>query len=209
MKPTTSMDEYARFARLYDAVLGPPLKPLYRAMVHRLRGRGCASLADLCCGTGLFAGMAHRAGLDVVGVDISSEMLAVARDKYPAIPFMEEDATATSLPDSCVDAVTVSFGLHEKPPETARSIFREALRLVHPGGVMLVADYRLPQNGPSSLAQGTIYLLERLAGRRHHACFRRYMVNGGGAGFLDGEGVEYELAQTFFSGWAGLFLIPR
>lgn len=202
------MDEYARFANIYDPLIGPPLRPMHRAMVRELKQRGCDSVIDLCCGTGLFLGMADEAGHAVTGVDLSPDMLAVARKKYPAIDLREADAAATPFPDHAFDAATVSFGLHEKPAETARAIFREALRLTRPGGVVLVADYRLPSDGPR-LAGWGIRLVERLAGRDHFIHFTAYMAGGGSEGFFKTEGVPFELVRRSMSGWAGLFAIPR
>ena len=202
------MDEYARFARLYDPVVGPPLRSLHRAMVREMQRRGLGSVIDLCCGTGLFLGMAASAGLDASGVDLSPGMLAVARDKYPAAHLLEGDASATPHPSRNFDAATISFGLHEKPDLTARAIFREALRLTRPGGVVLVADYRRPESG-ALLTGWSIRLVERLAGRDHFACFKAYMAGGGSEGFLASEGVPFELVRTAMSGWAGLFAVSR
>lgn len=202
------MDEYARFARLYDPIVGPPLRPLHRAMVRELKRRGCGSVIDLCCGTGLFLGMAAESGLAAFGMDLSPDMLAVAREKYPSLNLIEGDATATPHPDNHFDAATISFGLHEKPDEIARAIFREALRLTRPGGVVLVADYRRPESG-GLLSGWGIRLVERLAGRDHFTSFKAYMAQGGSEGFLKSEGVAFELVRTSMSGWAGLFAIPK
>lgn len=202
------MDEYARFARLYDPIVGPPLRPLHRAMVRELKRRGCGSVIDLCCGTGLFLGMAAESGLTAFGMDLSPDMLTVAREKYPSLNLIEGDASATPHPDKHFDAATISFGLHEKPDEIARAIFRETLRLVRPGGVVLVADYRRPDSG-AFLSGWGIRLVEWLAGRDHFTSFKAYMAQGGSEGFLKSEGVAFELVRTSMSGWAGLFTIPK
>jgi ubiquinone/menaquinone biosynthesis C-methylase UbiE len=178
-------------------------------MVRELKQHSCSSVVDLCCGTGLFAGMAQEAGLVPSGVDISSHMLEVGREKYPDIHFVEADATATDFVGSSFDAVTVSFGLHEKPEAVARGIFREALRLTRPGGVILVADYRLPDEGVSPFTKWIIRLVERVAGREHYRCFKAYMTRGGTQGFLEREGVVFDLVRTSMSGWSGLFAITR
>jgi len=203
------MKEYARFARLYDPVIGPSLRSLHSAMVLDLKQHGCSTVVDLCCGTGLFVGMAHGAGLVPSGVDISSHMLEVGREKHPDIHFVEADATTTDLVEGSFDAATVSFGLHEKPEAVARGIFREALRLTRPGGVILVADYRLPDEDVSPFTKWIIRLVERVAGREHHRCFKAYMSGGGTQGFLEREGVASDLIRTSMSGWSGLFSIIR
>jgi len=178
-------------------------------MVLDLKQHGCSTVVDLCCGTGLFVGMAHGAGLVPSGVDISSHMLEVGREKHPDIHFVEADATTTDLVEGSFDAATVSFGLHEKPEAVARGIFREALRLTRPGGVILVADYRLPDEDVSPFTKWIIRLVERVAGREHHRCFKAYMSGGGTQGFLEREGVASDLIRTSMSGWSGLFSIIR
>jgi len=201
------MDEYARFARFYDPVVGPPLRSLHQAMVRELRIRECGSVIDLCCGTGLFLSLAHRIGLKATGVDLSPDMLAVARAKHPDIHLVEKDASAVPLPDDSFDSATISFGLHEKPLPTAQAILHEAMRLVRSGGVVLIADYRLPEPNASTVTGWAIRLVERLAGRNHYDCFKAYMAGGGSAGFLRDAGVDFELKRIALSGWAGLFVV--
>ena len=200
------MDEYQRFAVLYDPLLAPALRPVYREATGLLKQYGCVSMADLCCGTGMLAGMAARTGMAALGVDLSPAMLHVAARKQPA-RFIRADAAALPLNDDSLDGAALSFSLHEKPWDTARAILFEARRIVRPGGVIVVADYRMePGNGWWSGRM--IATVERMAGRAHHGHFRRYMDRGGTEGFLSAAGLTGRCEQTFFSGWAGVYAIP-
>ncbi|MEE3400182.1 MAG: class I SAM-dependent methyltransferase, partial [Eubacterium sp.] len=58
-----------------------------------------ASIAELGCGTGTMTGLLVEEGLDVMGLDISSDMLAEARKKYPDISFLEADMRDFKLPE--------------------------------------------------------------------------------------------------------------
>jgi ubiquinone/menaquinone biosynthesis C-methylase UbiE len=197
------MDEYSRIAPLYDGVVGPFLKPVHEAMLDSLHAAGCGSVVDLCCGTGLLTGLAAQAGLRAVGVDISAAMLARARARRPRATFFLGDATATGLDDGSFAGCVVSFALHEKPAPTGQSILAEARRLVGPGGLILVADYRPASGAP--LTGLAIRLVERLAGREHSACFRAFMKAGGSEPFLRRAGLSPRPVAFFMGGWAGLY----
>jgi ubiquinone/menaquinone biosynthesis C-methylase UbiE len=195
------MDEYGRIASLYDPLVGRPLRPIHRAMAERLAG----TVLDLCCGTGLLAGQAMERGLAVTGVDLSPHMLAVARAKRPGAEYILADAAALPLPDNGFDGATISFALHEKPLDTARAILSEARRVVRPGGAVLVADYLPSGEGQSWFTGRAIRLVERLAGRNHHARFLEYMAAGGAVPLLNSAGLSARLTRTFMDGWVGLY----
>ncbi|MEZ7198267.1 class I SAM-dependent methyltransferase [Pseudodesulfovibrio karagichevae] len=198
------MDEYGRIASLYDPLVGRPLRPIHRAMAERLAGTA-GTVLDLCCGTGLLAGQALESGLAVTGVDLSPHMLAVARAKRPGAEYLLADASALPLPDDSFDGAAISFALHEKPFDTARAILNEARRVVRPGGPVLVADY-LPSGPNQSWFTGrAIRLVERLAGRDHHARFLEYMASGGAVPLLVSAGLSAQLERTFMDGWVGLY----
>ena len=198
------MDEYGRIARLYDPLVGPPLRPVHGAMAELLAETG-GPVLDLCCGTGLLAGRIAALGLAVTGVDLSPHMLAVARARRPGPEYLLADASALPLPDNHFAAASISFALHEKPLETARAILNEARRLIRPGGRVLVADYLPPSPGQSRFTGAAIRLVERLAGRGHHAHFSDYMACGGAIPLLEAAGLSARLTRTFMSGWVGLY----
>lgn len=200
------MDEYSRFAFLYDPLISPGLRPLHREILNVLGRSGCSTVIDLCCGTGVLAGMAVSAGMKATGVDLSPAMLARAVRKQPAT-FIEGDATTLTMEDDSFDGAAISFALHEKPLELARGIVAEARRVVRPGGVIVIADYRLPEPGTGWLTGRMIAMIERMAGKEHHAHFSEYMELGGTDGFLPTAGLAGECTRVFLGGWAGVYRI--
>ncbi|WP_296848541.1 class I SAM-dependent methyltransferase [uncultured Methanobrevibacter sp.] len=60
---------------------------------------------DFCCGTGTLCGFFKDNGIETKGVDISGEMLNIARNKYPDIEFGEQDI-ARYLDDETYDFIT-------------------------------------------------------------------------------------------------------
>lgn len=203
------MDEYARFAFLYDFIVRAPLRPVHTAMAETVCSHNGLTVADLCCGTGLFVGLARKAGLIPSGVDISAEMLAIARHKYSSVDFLEADATQTPYESCSFDAATMSFALHEKPAPVALGILEEAMRITRPGGVVVVGDYRLPTEANSRFPGVGIGLVEWLAGREHYACFKAYMDAGGTKAFLERAGLSARLVKTHMYGWAGVYTVER
>jgi SAM-dependent methyltransferase len=132
-----------RLASIYDA-LDPDRSDLdvYAAMAAEF---GARSVLDVGCGTGTFACLLARRGLDVVGVDPAAASLAVARSKPGAAAVRWLLGDATSLPPVQVDLVTMTgnvaqvFATDDDWSATLRGV-RTALR---PGG-RLVFETRDP-----------------------------------------------------------------
>jgi SAM-dependent methyltransferase len=89
-------------------------------------------LLDVASGPGYVAAAAAERGASVVGVDFSSEMVALSSRRYPGLEFVEGDAEALAFPDRSFDAVAINFGvLHLARPDAALA---EARRVLTPGG---------------------------------------------------------------------------
>jgi demethylmenaquinone methyltransferase/2-methoxy-6-polyprenyl-1,4-benzoquinol methylase len=112
---------------------------------------------DLCCGTGdLALHLARLAGgnAEVVGVDFSPEMLAVARNKASRSPatgnlsFIEGDASALEFSDEMFGAVGIAYGFRNltwRNPLKDRAL-AEVLRILQPGGVFVIVETSQPQS---------------------------------------------------------------
>lgn len=200
------MDEYRRAAGIYDALVGPFLKPVHTAIVSSLSSAGSQTVVDLCCGTGLLAGMIGDTGKNVVGVDISPAMLSVGRKHHPGVTFIDGDASSLPFSESKFDAATISFGLHEKSESIAMAILSEARRVVAPEGLILVADYRLPPAAKPKWVAAAITLVERMAGRDHFDHFTQYMHAGGTEMFLQRAGLTCSAVNIHMYGWAGVYV---
>jgi ubiquinone/menaquinone biosynthesis C-methylase UbiE len=80
----------------------------------------------------------------VTGIDPSSGMLAIARERIPEnhhqrISFVEGDAERIPLPDASVDVITSAFALQLVPDRTAA--LREMRRVLRPGGVLAMVTW--------------------------------------------------------------------
>lgn len=133
---------YDAVARAYDDALGAELdgKPLDRALLDELvRLAGAGTIGDVGCGPGHVTGFLGARHRDVVGIDLSPGMIAVARERVPQVAF--QVASMLQLPAAnraWSGAVALYSIIHLSTAERADAC-RELARVVRPGGWLLVA----------------------------------------------------------------------
>lgn len=89
--------------------------------------------------------LAPDARLDVV--DILPVQLDNLKKKLPADPrvtLMHGDAGSLASEDAAYDQVLLFFLLHEMPKSVRRATLSEALRVLKPGGKLVIVDYGRP-----------------------------------------------------------------
>jgi len=119
---------------------------------------------DVGCGTGTLAlVLAGRAGPQgaVSGVDAAPEMIAAAqrkaRGKEVAPTFQVAPAQALPFADGSFDAVVTSLMLHHLPESDRVDAVREMLRVLRPGGRLLVAEFQAPQGRAGKRVTGHLF----------------------------------------------------
>jgi demethylmenaquinone methyltransferase/2-methoxy-6-polyprenyl-1,4-benzoquinol methylase len=149
---------FDRIAGVYDVMntaMTAGLHHRWRARAADLARVGPGSRAlDVATGTGDMAlELARRVAPDgeVVGSDFSPEMLARARAKAGASRARFELGDALALPyaDDSFDAATVAFGVRNFS-ELDRGL-AELVRVVRPGGRVVVLEITTPTRAPLSL----------------------------------------------------------
>ena len=120
------------------------------ALSHRLESN--AEILDLCCGSGEAAAPWIDAGYAVTGLDVSPRALDLATQRHPLMQQVEGLAEEPPLKDQSFDAIQLSVALHEFPRAEREQVLTSALRLLKPGGWLVVVDLhpadplmRLPQ----------------------------------------------------------------
>lgn len=134
---------YDRIAPGYDEAWTAHMRDLSLDLLDRLGDVRGAQAIDLCCGTGFVTGaLAARTGREVVGVDASPGMLAVARARHPGCRFDEADAVEwlRARPPASADLVVSAWALGYTRPW---ALLRAARRVLRPGGRVAVLDNSL------------------------------------------------------------------
>lgn len=100
---------------------------------------GGGRVADIGCGPGRVTEHLHSLGLDVFGVDLSPEMLAVARKWYPHLDFQLGAMPGLSIEDEALAGIVAWYSIIHTPPERHPEIFTDFHRMLGPGGHLLLA----------------------------------------------------------------------
>ena len=149
-----------RYRWIYDTVTA--ISSLSVGGVEQLRSLGLEALQsklepgtpvlDLCCGSGEAAAPWLAAGFSVTGLDLSPLALALAARRHPSLKRVEGLAEEPPLQDDSFCAIQLSVALHEFPRRERELVLRQSLRLLKPGGWLVIVDLhpagpwlRLPQ----------------------------------------------------------------
>lgn len=136
---------YGIFSEFYDALTAnvsyDTVAQVLSSLLTRY-GKGRGLLLDLACGTGSVSVRLAEKGYEVIGVDLSPEMLSEAQNKaYSAgqnILFLCQDMTALDLYGTVDAAVCTLDGLCHLPNEESVSAALGKVSLfMNPGGVFL------------------------------------------------------------------------
>ncbi|MEP4486098.1 MAG: bifunctional demethylmenaquinone methyltransferase/2-methoxy-6-polyprenyl-1,4-benzoquinol methylase UbiE [Halioglobus sp.] len=152
----------ARYDLMNDLMSGG-IHRIWKRFTIELSGvRQGDSVLDIAGGTGdLAAKFARIVGGDgrVVLADINESMLQVGRDKLldtgqiSNIEFVQADAQYLPFPENSFDCITIAFGLRNVTDKD--KALRSMLRVLKPGGRLLVLEFSKPQNELLSRAYDT------------------------------------------------------
>lgn len=127
---------------------------------------------DVACGTGDLTLDLLRCGHHVTGVDLSEQMLALAKGKAPSATYLVADAEALPFADASFDAVTCAFGIRNFVH--LEKGLGEMLRVLKPGGRLVILELATPDSPLlrpfyDLYARRVIPLLGRLLARNRQA----------------------------------------
>ncbi len=134
----------------------------------------------------------------IVGLDPSPGMLDVASAKVAGaarIQLVLGDALALPFPDAVFDVVTIAFGLRNLP-DYERGV-REMVRVLRPGGRLVVLEFLPPRGASRVLFQAYIGTVLPVIGRAISGSPEayRYLASSIG-GFIEAEGVRSLLSSA-------------
>lgn len=107
--------------------------------VALLRGGSRPRVLDGGCGTGRMSRRLAEQGCEVVGVDVSAGMLAMARRDGPGNPVHRAGLTALPFAEASFDGVLLWYSLIHVPDRELPLALGEAARVLRPGGLVLTA----------------------------------------------------------------------
>ena len=137
-----------RYRWIYDTVTA--VSSLSVGGVTRLRSLGVealqphlpkgAAVLDLCCGSGEAAAPWLAQGFEVTGLDVSPLALSLAAQRHPDLTRVEGLAEDPPLADASFDAIQLSVALHEFSRPEREQVLQACLRLLRPGGWLVLVD---------------------------------------------------------------------
>jgi SAM-dependent methyltransferase len=97
-------------------------------------------VVDLGCGSGLSSEVLHQAGYQVMGIDISEAMIAIAKTRVPNAEFWVESLFTAEIP-SCAAVISIGECLNylfdRNSDAILDSLFRRIYRALPTGGVFI------------------------------------------------------------------------
>lgn len=156
---------YDLVAERYAEEVGEELpgKPIDRALyaafaelVRELCGAG-RPVGDVGCGPGHVSRHLAGLGLGVHGVDVSPEMVRVARRRHPHLRFDEGTFARLPVADGGWAGVVAAYSIIHLDPAGRRAAFAELARTVIAGGWLLAAFHTSREDRPA----GTTLRLDR------------------------------------------------
>ncbi|GAA4723884.1 class I SAM-dependent methyltransferase [Pedococcus ginsenosidimutans] len=137
------------FASEYDdypdhGLLDPDMRAAWKDLLRTWLPATPSRLADLACGTGTLSVLAAELGHEVTGVDLSEQMVALARAKSApfgrAVEVLHGDAGQPPLEPGSVDVVLARHVLWTLPDPLAA--LRRWVGLLRPGGRLVLVEGR-------------------------------------------------------------------
>jgi phosphatidylethanolamine/phosphatidyl-N-methylethanolamine N-methyltransferase len=173
---------YRRQAPLYDGVFGVLLGPGRRATVRLANSLPGRRLLEVGVGTGLSLPR-YRNDLSITGIDISPDMLKIARRRAEmrglrnVERLAEMDAEDMDFPDRSFDIVVAMY-VASVVPHPDR-LLMEMQRVCRPGGIVLVVNHFAATTGLRAWVERSLAPLSTKLGWRPDFAFDPFLHNSG------------------------------
>lgn len=129
---------YAEFAR-DPANTAAPARGILRSFAELVLAHGGgAGVLDAGCGPGHLTATLADLGVAARGIDLSPVAIRLAREARPDLVFEVGSFFALGFEDDRFDGVLAHFSLIHTPPADLPAALAELVRVLRPGGVLLV-----------------------------------------------------------------------
>ncbi len=116
----------------------PYLRASLSLFAELVDAAGGGLVADVGCGPGYVTHHLHQLGVEVVGIDLSPEMVAVARRDYPDLRFEVGTMTDLDLADDSLTGMLAFWSVIHVPDRALPTVFAQFRRVLRPGCPLLV-----------------------------------------------------------------------
>jgi SAM-dependent methyltransferase len=114
-------------------------RALLAAFVEMVHDHSGGPVADLGCGPGRVAAFLASGGIEVVGIDVSREMLIVASTAHSGLPLAQATLAALPFRDGSLRAAVSWYSIIHTPPELLDRVWAELGRVIAKTGHLLIA----------------------------------------------------------------------
>lgn len=182
---TDTRNLYDEWSATYDSVVNPTRDLEKRACESLLGWMSFGRILELGGGTGKNTGWLAERSREVVSVDLSPEMQAIAREKVTAtnVEFRIGDVTAAWKFGNVFDLITCSLILEHV--EDLVHVFREAARVLVPGGRFYICELH-----PFKQYSGSKARFEGEGGDKTLECFTHHVSDYTNAALISGFVIE-------------------
>jgi ubiquinone/menaquinone biosynthesis C-methylase UbiE len=186
----------------YSTIVDPVLKDVRTCVVELSGIKAGDRVLDVGCGTGDQVFHYEQKGATATGVDRNPNMIELAernkkRQGFNSI-FRKASAIELPFPDGYFDCASISLALHEMDRDERNRAVSEMKRVVKKNGILMFIDFQVPL--PKNSIGYFIRVIEFIAGRDNHKCFRDYLAQGGLKGILEKASLKSEQEVLVKSG---------
>lgn len=186
-------------------------RPQVMALCEPLAGK---QVLDLGCGEGYCSRMLRQRGAEVVGIDVSERMIALARESERAQPlgirYETGDAISADLGDASVDLVVAVFLFNYLDVEKTHQTMANVHRMLRPGGSFVFA---VPHPAFAFMREAAPPFYFDIGSAGYFSA--RNSVFGGRIWKIDGSALDVQLVHKTFEDYfeglrkAGFAAMPR
>lgn len=137
---TSTRASYGAFVASYDELTKTVIedRPLDRAMFAAFAEVVAGPVLDVGSGPGRVTKHLHDLGVDIRGIDLTPEMVALARQLHPGLRYDVGSLTALDVPDGSLGGLVAWYSLIHVPPELHPDVLAGFHRALRPGGHLLL-----------------------------------------------------------------------
>lgn len=130
-------ETYDQIAKAYTNLYFDDTKelPYFDSLIKNLNTS--SKILDIGCGPGQFSKYFSEKGFYIEGIDISNEMLEIAKAKVPNVSFKKMDMRELTYKDSTFDAIFAAYSLIHIPSNEIDRVLIEIRRVLKPNGYAL------------------------------------------------------------------------